>query len=66
MLTSPRLRARVTAELAGFPDAGVDPDLAEWDYGDYEGITTAEIRETVPGWTIWTHPTPGRRGRPAR
>ena len=59
VLTSPRVRARRTAELAGFPDAEVDEDLAEWAYGEYEGITTAEIRETVPGWTIWTHPTPG-------
>ena len=59
VLTSPRQRARRTAELAGFPDAVVDEDLVEWAYGDYEGITTAEIRETVPGWTVWTHPTPG-------
>ncbi|MGN6783154.1 MAG: histidine phosphatase family protein [Marmoricola sp.] len=59
VLTSPRLRARRTAELAGFPDAAVDDDLAEWGYGDYEGITTPEIRRTVPGWTVWTHPTPG-------
>ncbi len=59
VLTSPRLRARRTAELSGFGDATVDDDLVEWDYGDYEGITTAEIRETVPGWTVWTHPTPG-------
>ncbi|MDO9458301.1 histidine phosphatase family protein [Nocardioides sp.] len=59
VLTSPRLRARRTAELAGFADAEVDPDLAEWAYGDYEGITTPEIRESVPGWTIWSHPCPG-------
>ena len=59
VLTSPRQRARRTAELAGFPDAVVDEDLAEWDYGDYEGITTPEIRETVPGWTVWSHPSPG-------
>jgi len=59
VLTSPRLRARRTAELAGFPAAEVDDDLAEWDYGEYEGITTAQIRETAPGWTVWTHPTPG-------
>ena len=59
VLTSPRQRARRTAELAGYPDAEVDDDLVEWDYGDYEGVTTAEIRETVPGWTVWTHPTPG-------
>ena len=59
VLTSPRQRARRTAELAGYPDAEVDDDLVEWNYGDYEGITTAEIRETVPGWTVWTHPCPG-------
>ena len=59
VLTSPRQRARRTAELAGFPDAEVDDDLAEWDYGDYEGVTTPQIRETVPGWTVWTHPCPG-------
>jgi broad specificity phosphatase PhoE len=59
VLTSPRHRARRTAELAGFPDSEVDEDLVEWDYGEYEGVTTAEIREKVPGWTVWTHPTPG-------
>ena len=59
VLTSPRTRARRTAELAGFADAVVDDDLAEWAYGDYEGITTEEIRRTDPGWTIWSHPTPG-------
>ncbi|MDN4174960.1 histidine phosphatase family protein [Nocardioides sp. SOB77] len=57
--TSPRQRARRTAELAGFPDAEVDEDLVEWAYGEYEGITTDEIRETVPGWTVWNHPSPG-------
>ncbi|WP_425576196.1 histidine phosphatase family protein [Nocardioides caricicola] len=59
VLTSPRLRARRTAELAGFPDATVEEDLVEWDYGAYEGVTTKEIRETVPGWTVWSHPVPG-------
>lgn len=58
VLTSPRLRARRTAELAGFPDAELDDDLVEWGYGDYEGITTPQIRETVPGWTVWDHPSP--------
>jgi probable phosphoglycerate mutase len=59
VLTSPRARARETARLAGHADAVVDPDLAEWDYGDLEGKTSAEIRETYPGWTIWTGPVPG-------
>lgn len=59
VLTSPRERARRTAELAGFPEALVDPDLVEWDYGAYEGISTAQIRETDPGWTVWTHAAPG-------
>lgn len=59
VLTSPRQRARRTAELAGFAGATTDEDLVEWGYGDYEGVTTATIRETVPGWTVWTHPTPG-------
>jgi len=55
--SSPRLRARQTAELAGFAPQ-VDEDLVEWDYGRYEGITTVEIRRTVPEWTVWTHPVP--------
>jgi broad specificity phosphatase PhoE len=59
VLTSPRHRARRTAELAGFPDAEPDENLAEWAYGDYEGLTTPQIRETDPEWTIWTHPSPG-------
>ena len=59
VLTSPRQRARRTAELAGFGEAEVDDDLVEWAYGDYEGISTAEIRESVPGWSVWTHPSPG-------
>lgn len=58
VLTSPRLRARRTAELAGFATAQVDDDLAEWAYGDYEGITTAAIREGRPGWSIWTDGCP--------
>jgi broad specificity phosphatase PhoE len=59
VVTSPRIRAHRTADLAGFPDAEVDDDLVEWAYGDYEGITTDEIRETVPAWSVWTHPSPG-------
>ncbi|MBM9463087.1 histidine phosphatase family protein [Aeromicrobium sp. YIM 150415] len=58
VLTSPRQRAQRTAELAGFDEAIVDPDLVEWDYGDYEGLTTETIRESVPDWTVWTHPCP--------
>ena len=62
VLSSPRRRARDTAELAGFTGAHepqLDEDLAEWAYGDYEGRTSPEIHEEVPGWTIWSHPTPG-------
>ncbi len=59
VLTSPRLRARQTAELAGFPKAVLNEDLVEWAYGDFEGISTEEIRRSVPGWTIWSHPAPG-------
>jgi probable phosphoglycerate mutase len=59
VLTSPRQRARRTAALAGFADAVVDEDLVEWDYGRYEGITTPQIREHDPGWTIWDGVTPG-------
>ena len=59
VLTSPMRRARETAALVGRAEAEVDADLAEWDYGEYEGRTTAEIREQVPDWTIWTDPVPG-------
>lgn len=59
VLVSPLGRARETARLAGFADATVDDDLLEWDYGDYEGLTTAQIRERDPGWTIWTGVVPG-------
>jgi broad specificity phosphatase PhoE len=51
-LTSPLIRAAHTAELAGCAPAP-DPDLMEWDYGAYEGRTTAAIREDRPGWNIW-------------
>jgi probable phosphoglycerate mutase len=56
VLTSPLQRARRTAELAGFPDAEPEPLAREWDYGDYEGLTRAEIRQEIPGWSPWTHP----------
>ncbi|WP_395693893.1 histidine phosphatase family protein [Nocardioides sp.] len=65
VLTSPRERARRTAALAGFPGAEVDEDLVEWDYGDYEGVTTKEIRARVPGWTVWNQPVPGGETAPA-
>jgi broad specificity phosphatase PhoE len=56
VLTSPRRRARETCELAGLGDrAEVTDELAEWDYGEYEGRTTADIREIVPEWTIFSH-----------
>lgn len=58
VLTSPRSRARDTARLAGFADAEVDEDLVEWDYGDYEGLTTEQIHERDPGWTIFTGRVP--------
>jgi probable phosphoglycerate mutase len=54
VLTSPRLRARRTASLAGFPGAEAADDLVEWDYGADEGRTTAEIRTERPGWTVWS------------
>lgn len=59
VLTSPRQRAQTTARLAGLTGAVVDEDLAEWNYGDYEGLTTPRIQEQNPGWTIWTGSTPG-------
>ncbi|MFE9580791.1 acid phosphatase [Nocardia sp. NPDC006044] len=59
VFVSPRRRAAQTAELAGLTDVTVDDDLAEWDYGDYEGLTTPQIRETAPDWTIWTGAVPG-------
>jgi probable phosphoglycerate mutase len=57
--SSPRRRALHTAEVAGLHVDETTEDLAEWDYGDYEGITTEQIRETVPGWTVWSHPVSG-------
>ncbi|MCT9929987.1 histidine phosphatase family protein [Planotetraspora sp. A-T 1434] len=53
VLVSPAQRARRTAELAGVESYEVDPDLWEWDYGGYEGVTTAQIRESRPGWYVW-------------
>ena len=56
--TSPLGRARETARIAGFADAVVLDDLREWDYGVYEGRTTAEIRTEMPGWSVWKDPVP--------
>jgi Fructose-2,6-bisphosphatase len=78
VLVSPALRARRTAELAGLvppgwpdaaqedaPKAELDPDLWEWDYGGYEGITTARIRQDRPGWYLWRDGViPGDAGHP--
>jgi broad specificity phosphatase PhoE len=58
VLTSPRLRARETCELAGL-ECEVDDDLAEFDYGEYEGLSTKEIRARRPGWSLWTDGAPG-------
>jgi broad specificity phosphatase PhoE len=59
-LTSPSQRARRTAELAGFGSlAEVDPDLAEWDYGDYEGRRTADILAERPSWFLFRDGCPG-------
>ena len=62
ILSSPRRRAVKTAELAGFTgkyEPEIDPDLVEWFYGEYEGLTSPQIHETVPGWDIFTGITPG-------
>jgi broad specificity phosphatase PhoE len=57
--SSPRQRALDTAELAGLSVNEISPLLAEWDYGQYEGVTTEQIRETNPDWLVWTHGCPG-------
>jgi probable phosphoglycerate mutase len=54
VLVSPAIRARHTADLAGLVGAEVEPGLWEWDYGGFEGRTSAEIREERPGWYLWT------------
>ncbi len=58
VLSSPLQRALETARLAGFSPE-IRDELAEWDYGEYEGRATPEIREEVPGWTIWGDGAPG-------
>jgi broad specificity phosphatase PhoE len=63
VLTSPLSRAFDTCRLAGLGDAAqVDPDLLEWDYGEYEGRTTTEIRAERPGWVMWRDGCPGGEG----
>jgi probable phosphoglycerate mutase len=58
--SSPSLRARRTCELAGFASGSVvKPDLQEWDYGQYEGVTTKEIQQTTPGWRLFRDGAPG-------
>jgi broad specificity phosphatase PhoE len=57
VFTSPLSRARETCALAGYGAvARVEPDLREWDYGVYEGRTTAEIRAEIPDWSVWSSP----------
>jgi probable phosphoglycerate mutase len=60
VLCSPLRRARDTCQLAGYAEvAQSEGDVAEWDYGEYEGRTTAEIRQERPGWSVWSHDLPG-------
>lgn len=57
--SSPLQRAVRTAELAGYPDPIREPLLVEWDYGDYDGITSAQIRQQRPDWNLWRDGCPG-------
>ncbi|MFN8229089.1 MAG: acid phosphatase [Mycobacterium sp.] len=59
VFSSPRRRALRTAELAGLTVTEITPLLAEWNYGDYEGLTTHQIRTERPGWLLWTNGCPG-------
>lgn len=59
VVSSPRIRATATAELAGLRIDEISPLLAEWDYGEYEGMTTHDIRTQTPGWLLWTYGCPG-------
>ncbi|MGW4907210.1 histidine phosphatase family protein [Streptomyces sp. NPDC004270] len=65
VLASPLSRATRTAELAGLTGVIPDPDLHEWDYGGYEGVTTVEIHRSRPDWYLWTDGVPqGPAGHP--
>jgi len=59
VLCSPLSRARETAQLAHLECSGLRDDLLEWDYGDYEGLTTKQIREQRPDWFLWRDGAPG-------
>jgi broad specificity phosphatase PhoE len=59
VIASPRLRAQRTAGLAGLRVTETTEDLAEWNYGEYEGVTTKEIHRSRPGWSLWTDGCPG-------
>lgn len=59
VLSSPMRRALETCRLAGLTPSAVTPDLCEWNYGSYEGLTTAQIQQTAPDWTIWNGTPPG-------
>jgi broad specificity phosphatase PhoE len=59
VLSSPRQRALRTAHLAGLAVDAADPDLAEWNYGEYEGRTSADIHQDRPHWNLWTDGCPG-------
>jgi broad specificity phosphatase PhoE len=60
VVSSPYIRARETCELAGLADrVEIVPELGEWKYGEYEGITTPQIREQRPGWWLWRDGCPG-------